>query len=60
MRNVSEKFVAKFKHTFYDDGWKNRLKHVEHLTEINKLRNVTSGWFYSGNILAMHGPMNVK
>jgi len=32
-----------------DDGRKNRLKHVEHLTEINKLRNVTSCWLYSTN-----------
>jgi len=23
-----------------DDGWKNRVKHVERLTEINKLRNI--------------------
>jgi len=41
------------------DG-KNLLKHVERLTEINKLRNVASYWLYSANILAMHGPMNVK
>jgi len=43
-----------------DDGWKNRLKHAEHLTEINKLRKVASRWLYFENILAMHGPMNVK
>ena len=43
-----------------DDGRKNRLKHVERLTEINKLRNVASFWLYSVNILAMHGPMIVK
>jgi len=43
-----------------DDGRKTRLKHVEHLTEINKLRKVASCWLYSANILAMHGPMNVK
>ena len=24
------------------------------------MRNVASGWLYSANILAMHGPMNVK
>jgi len=41
------------------DG-KNCLKHVERLTEINKLRTVASCWLYSENILAMHGPMNVK
>jgi hypothetical protein len=38
-----------------DDGRKNRMKHVGHLTEINK-----SCWPYPANILAMHGPMNVK
>ena len=43
-----------------DDGQKNRLKHVERLTEINKLWNVTSCWLYSANILAMRGPMKVK
>jgi len=39
---------------------KNRLKHVEHLTEINEMRKVASCWLYSANILAMHGPMNVE
>jgi len=43
-----------------DDGRKNRLKHVERLTDINKLRNVASCWLYSENILVMHGHMNVK
>ena len=41
-----------------DDGRKTRLKHVECLTEINKLWNVASCWLYSANILAMHGSMN--
>jgi len=41
------------------DG-KSCLKHAERLTEINKLRNVASCWLYSENILAMHGPINVK
>jgi len=36
-----------------DDGWKNRLKHVERLTEINKLRNASSCWFYSENKLSV-------
>jgi len=40
--------------------WKTCLKHVERLTEIKKLWNVASCWLYSANILAMHGPMNVK
>jgi len=43
-----------------DDGRKNRQKHVERLTKINKLRKVPSCCLYSENILAMHGPMNVK
>jgi len=30
---------------------KTRLKHVEHRTEINKMRNVASCWLYSANIL---------
>ena len=42
------------------NGRKDRLKRVECLTEINKLRNVASCWLYSANILVMHGPMNVK
>jgi len=37
-----------------------RLKPVERLTKINKLRNVAACWLHSENILAMHGPMNVK
>jgi len=40
-------------------GGISRLKHVERLTEINKLRNVAPCWLYCANILAMHGPMNV-
>ena len=36
-----------------DDGWKNRLKHLERFTEINKLRNVISCWLYSVNKLAI-------
>jgi len=43
-----------------DDGQKNCPKHAEHLTVINKLWNIASCWLYSENILAMHGPMNVK
>ena len=43
-----------------DDGRKNRRKHVERLTEINKLRKLASCWFYPENILAMHGTVNVK
>jgi len=43
-----------------DDGRKNRLKHVERLTEINKLWNVASCWLYAANILAMLGHMNVR
>jgi len=43
-----------------DDERKNSLKHVERLTEINKLRNLASCWLYSENMLVMHGHMNVK
>jgi hypothetical protein len=43
-----------------DDGRKTRPKYVERLTEIKKLWNVASCCLYSVNILAMHGPMNVK
>jgi len=32
-----------------DDGRKNRLKHAERLTEINKLWNIASCWLYSAN-----------
>jgi len=39
---------------------KNRLKHVERLTQINNSRNVASCWLYSENILAMHGHTNIK
>ena len=39
---------------------KTRLKHVQRLTEINKLWNIASFWLYSANILAMLEPMNVK
>ena len=34
-----------------DDGRKNRLKHVERLTEINKLWNVATCWLYSAKEL---------
>ena len=40
-----------------DDGRETRLKHVECLIRINKLRK---DWLYAENILAMHGHMNVK
>jgi hypothetical protein len=35
-------------------------KHVERLTEINKLRKVASFWLYTENISAMQGNMSVK
>jgi len=43
-----------------DDGWNPRLKHVERLTEINKLWNIASCWLYSVNILATHWSLNFK
>jgi len=33
-----------------DDGGKNRLKHVQRLTETNKLWNVAACWLYCANI----------
>ena len=33
-----------------EDGRKNRLKHVQRLTEINKLWNVSSCWLHSANM----------
>jgi len=36
------------------------VKHVQRLTEINKLWNVASCWLYFANVLAMRGPLNVK
>jgi hypothetical protein len=43
-----------------DDGQRNCLKHVEHFIEIKKLRNIASCWLHFGNILKMHGLMNIK
>jgi len=43
-----------------DDGRKSRLKHVEHHIEISKLTKVATCWLHSENILANHGPTNVK
>jgi len=37
-----------------DDGRKTHMKHVERLTEINKLWNVASCWLYSMNIITTH------
>jgi hypothetical protein len=35
-----------------DDGRKTRLKHVQRLTEINKLRKVASCWLYSAKYIS--------
>ena len=46
-----------------DDGRRNRLKHVENFTEINKLYNFASCWLYTylkKKTFAMLEPMNVK
>ena len=43
-----------------DEGRKNRLKHVERLTGINKLWIVASCWLYFANILAIDGPVNIN
>ena len=61
VRNLSEQYLTLYVQFWApDDGRKNPLKHVKHLTEIKKLWNVASCWLYSANILARHGPMNVK
>ena len=39
-----------------DDGLSNRLKHVEHFTEINKLCKVASCWLYLKIILRCTDP----
>ena len=39
-----------------DDGRRNRLKHVEHFTEINKLCNVASCWLYLEKLLRCADP----
>jgi hypothetical protein len=65
IRYLSDRYSDKYL-TLYvqfwapDDGRKTHLKHVQLLTEINKLWNVASFWLYAANILAMHGHMNVK
>ena len=61
VRYWSDKYLTLYVQFWAPDARrKNRLQHVERRTEINKLWNVASCWLYSANILAMHGPMNVK
>ena len=43
-----------------DDGRKDRLKHVEHFTRINNLRNRCILLVVLQEYILMHGPMNVK
>jgi len=43
-----------------DDGRRNRLKHVEHFTEINKLCNVASCWLYFEICLRCTDPWTSK
>ena len=43
-----------------DDGRKTRLKHVERLTEINKLWNFATCWLYSENNLDLIGLVFMK
>ena len=40
----SSKGLTKYPMLYPDDGRRNRLKHVEHFTKINKLCNVASCW----------------
>jgi hypothetical protein len=41
-----------------DDGRKTRLKHVDHLTGIHKLRKVTSCWLYSAKSRSLRRDLN--
>jgi hypothetical protein len=43
-----------------DDGQKNRLKHVGHLTGINKLRKAASCWLYSENDVTLSDIIKVN
>jgi len=43
-----------------DDGWRYRPKHVEQLTDINKLYIVASCWIIIDTHYAMRGPLNIK
>jgi len=54
VRYLSDKYLKLYVQFWApDDGRKNRLKHVERLTEINKLRKVASFLLYSENELAV-------
>jgi len=45
VRHLSDQYLKLYVQFWApDDGRKNRLKHAERLTEINKLRNVASCW----------------
>ena len=51
VRYWSDKYLTLYVQVWApDDGRKNRLKHVERLTEINKLWNVASCWLYTANV----------
>ena len=43
-----------------DDGWKYHPKHVEQLTDINKLYTGASCWIIIAIYYTMHGPLNIK
>jgi hypothetical protein len=45
-----------------DDGWKYRLKYIEHFPNINKLCNVASCWIYEyiGILLGIHYILHVS
>jgi len=40
--------------------WRYHPKHVEQLTDINKLYIVASSWIIIDSYYAMHGPLNIK
>ena len=43
-----------------DDGWRDRLKHVEHFTEVNKFCNVAYFWLYLKICLRCTDPWTSK
>jgi hypothetical protein len=43
-----------------DDGWKYHPKHVEQFPDMNKLRNVASGWIHIGILLGAHPILHIS
>jgi len=49
VRYWSDKYLTLYVQFWAPDDGRNRLKHVDRLTEINKLWNVASCWLYSAS-----------